>query len=105
LKILFLIQNITWICAGFQNKKYKVYYQALQLQEGLLKRFNLEVFFLNGKKTLTVASEVFQANKFISYSSNVAIDRWAVVYVSMMDKLQSIFCMFLISNADLWQAG
>jgi len=26
--------------------KYKVYYQALQLQEGLLKRFNLEVSFL-----------------------------------------------------------
>jgi len=26
--------------------KHKVYYQALQLQEGLLKRFNLEVSFL-----------------------------------------------------------
>ena len=45
--------------------KYKVYYQALQLQEGLLKRFNLEVSFFNGKKTLIV--EMFQANKFISF--------------------------------------
>ena len=35
----------------------------------------------------------------------MAIDRWAVVYVSMMDKLQSIFCMFLISNADFMASG
>ena len=35
----------------------------------------------------------------------MAIDRWAVVYVSMMDKLQSIFCMFLISYSHFMASG
>ena len=90
-RYLFLIQNITCISAGLYHtkrlsKRYTVARFIIRFQQ---KRSIL----LHGKKMFT--SKSYCGHKLINFSLNVAIDRWAVVYRSMMEEVSKAYFVCL----------
>ena len=95
-RYLFLIQNITWISAGLYHtkrlsKRYTVARFIIRFQQ---KRSIL----LHGKKIFTRKS--YCGHKLINFSYNVAIDRWAVVYRSMMEEVSKAYFVCLSNEQN-----